>query len=66
MANLNSAYVPILPTPDDAKDEFYNQLDQLISHTPCKQKLIMMGDFNARIRCDDQAWEKVIGRQSKV
>jgi len=33
MANLNSAYVPTLPTPDDAKNEFYNQLDQIISRT---------------------------------
>jgi len=33
MANLNSAYVPTLPTPDGAKDEFCNHLDQIISHT---------------------------------
>jgi len=52
MANLISAYAPTLPTPDDAKDEFYNQLDQIISCTPCKHKLIMMGDFNAQVGCD--------------
>ena len=63
MANLVSAQAPTLPTPDDAKDEFYNQLDQIISRTPCKHKLIMMGDFNAQVGCDHhQAWEKVIGR----
>jgi len=62
MANLISAYAPTLPTPDDAKDEFYNQLDQIISRTRRKPKLIMMGDFIARVRCDHQAWEKVIGR----
>jgi len=66
MANLVNAYAPTLLTPDDAKDEFYNQLDQIISCTPCKHKPIMMGDFNTRVRCDHQAWEKVIGRQSKV
>ena len=62
MANLVIAYAPTLPTPDDAKDELYNQFDQIISRTPCKHKLIMMGNFNVRVRCDHQAWEKVIGR----
>jgi len=62
VANLFSAYAPTLPTPDDAKDEFYNQLDQIISLTPCKHKLIMMGDFSAPVGCDHQAWEKVLGR----
>jgi len=62
MAHLISAYAPTLPTPDDAKEEFYNQLDQIISRTPYKHKLVLLGDFNARIGCDHQAWEKVIGR----
>jgi len=62
MVNLVIAYAPTLPTPDDAKDEFYNHLDQIISRTPCKHKLIMMGDFNAQVVCDHQAWENVIDR----
>jgi len=61
MANFIGAYAPTLPTPD-AKDEFYNQLDQIISCIPRKHKLIMMGNFNPRVGCDCQTWEKAIGR----
>jgi len=52
VANLINAYAPIVPTSDDARDKFYNKLDQIISRTPRKYKLIMMGNFNARVGCD--------------
>ena len=43
------------------KDKFYNDLDDVISATPHSHKLILLGDFNARVGTDHQTWEGVIG-----
>ena len=40
---------------------FYNDLDDVISATPLSDKLILLGDFNARVGTDHQTWEGVIG-----
>ena len=56
-----SAYAPTMTNPDEVKDKFYNDLDDVISTTPRKDKLILLGDFNARVGTDHQTWEGVIG-----
>ena len=43
------------------KDRFYDDLDNIISATPRTDKLILNGDFNARVGTDHQNWEGVIG-----
>ena len=40
------------------KDKFYDDLDNIIS-----DKLILLGDFNARVATDYQTWEGVIGSE---
>ena len=47
--------------PDEVKDKFYDDLDNVISATPRTDKLILLGDFNARVGTDHQTWEGVIG-----
>ena len=57
-----SAYTPILTSPDDAKEQFYEQFDQVIRSTPPSDKLVILGDFNARVGRDYSSWEGVLGR----
>ena len=38
----------------------YNDLDDLISATPRTDKLVLLGDFNARVGTDHQTCEGVI------
>ena len=47
-ATIISAYASTMTNPDEAKDKFYDDLDSIISATPCPGKLILLGDFNAR------------------
>ena len=58
-----SAYAPILTTPDDTKEQFYEQFDQIIRSTHPSDKLVILGDFNARVGRDySSSWEGVLGR----
>ena len=61
-ATLISAYAPTMTNPDDIKDKFYEELDALLAAVPQSEKLIVLGDFNARVGTDHQTWEGVIGR----
>ena len=56
-ATLISAYAPTMTNPEDIKDKFYQVLDALISGVPKKNKLIILGDFNARVGTDYQSWD---------
>ena len=60
-ATIVSAYAPTMTNPDEVKDKFYDDLDNVISATPRTDKLILLGDFNARVGTDHQTWEGVIG-----
>ena len=61
-ATLISAYAPTMTNPDEVKDKFYEELESLINKVPKKDKLIILGDFNARVGTDHQTWEGVIGK----
>ena len=41
----------------------YDDLDSVISAAPRTDKLILLGDFNARVGTDHQTWEGVIGSE---
>ena len=47
---------------DEIKDKFYEDLNAVIGATPGAHKLIILGDFNARVGCDSDAWEGVLGK----
>ena len=51
-----------MTNPDDAKDKFCEELDALISVVNPYDKLIILGDFNARVGKDHQTWEGTIGK----
>ena len=61
-ATIISAYAPTLDSDDEVKEIFYSELDQLISSTPNEDKLILLGDFNARVGQEHIVWGDVIGK----
>ena len=60
-ATLVSVYAPTMTNPVEAKDIFYQQLDDIIRSVPSGDKLIIMGDLNARVGADHTAWTDIIG-----
>ena len=59
---LLSAYAPTMLATDDAKEDFYTQLDKTISAVLYKHKLFILGDFNARVGRDFTVWKIIFGR----
>ena len=55
-------YAPTLPSPDEAKEAFYSDLNDLLSTIPRNDKLYIVGDFNARVGSEADQWPRVIGR----
>jgi len=46
---LISAYAPTMTHTDETKEQFYEELDRLVQATPHSDKLLLLGDFNARV-----------------
>jgi len=61
-ATLFSVYAPTLQAEFAEKDKFYSELRNLIQSTPADDKVIILGDFNARVGEDATAWKGVLGR----
>ena len=62
-ATIISAYAPTMTNPDEVKDKFYNDLDDVISATSHPDKLILLGDFNANVGTNQQTWEGAIDQE---
>ena len=60
--NVISVYAPTLDSSDDIKDKFYEELTQCLHKIPNREKILLLGDFNARVGQDYEAWPKVLGR----
>ena len=58
-ATLTSAHAPTITNPDDIKDKLFDDLEQVISKVPSKDKLIVPGDFKARVGSDHQTWKGI-------
>ena len=56
------AYASILTNLDEVKDKFYKDLNILVTRVPTRDKLVILGDFNARVGCDSDSWDGVIGK----
>ena len=46
-----------MTTPVEIKDKFYEDLNTVIATVPNAEKLIILGDLNARVDCDSAGWE---------
>ncbi|BHF76405.1 hypothetical protein SprV_0501950500 [Sparganum proliferum] len=60
-ATIISAYAPPLTSPVAARDKFYEDLHALLTTVSKADKLIVLGDFNARVGTDHTAWRGVLG-----
>ncbi|VDL97983.1 unnamed protein product [Schistocephalus solidus] len=60
-ATIISAYAPPMTSSDAAKDKFYDDLHVLLAAVSKVDKLIVLGDLNARVGTDHAAWQRVLG-----
>nr|VZI27307.1 unnamed protein product [Spirometra erinaceieuropaei] len=60
-AIIISAYAPTMTNPDAVRDEFYEDLHAFLATVSKVDKLIVLGDFNARVGTDHTAWRGVLG-----
>ena len=60
--SLISVYAPTLHSTQEAKDEFYDQLQSVIQKIPTTESLLLLGDFNARVGVDHASWPRCLGR----
>lgn len=63
MATVISAYTPTLDAQDEVKEAFYADLDKILSEVPKEDKLILLGDFNARVGRNHHIWSGTLGRE---
>ena len=61
-ATVIAAYAPTLAADTDDKDQFYDQLDAILRSINRKDKIILLGDFNARVGTRRDLWDGVIGQ----
>ncbi len=61
-ATLLSAYAPTLPSENEAKECFYQALDEALFRIPKSDKILLLGDFNARVGQNNRIWSGVLGR----
>ena len=61
LATFVSFYSPILESSDDVKDRFYDMLYSTLRRILQDDKIILLGDFNARVGRNHDIWHIVIG-----
>jgi len=59
--NIISAYAPTLTSTPEANDHFYEALQDLLSRIPKSEGIYLLGDFNARVGAEWQAWPTCLG-----
>ena len=58
-ATLISAYAPTLNSCEETKITFYTQLRDILNKIPRSDKIILLGDFNARVGTDWRTWNSL-------
>jgi len=61
-ATVISAYAPTLTSTAETIEQFYSDLSAVLHSVPAHDKLILLGDFNARVGQDYARWEGVLGK----
>ncbi|VDL90436.1 unnamed protein product [Schistocephalus solidus] len=58
---MSTAYAPPSTSSGAAKDKFYEDLHALLASVLDANKIIVLGDFNARVGTDHAPWQGVLG-----
>ena len=61
LVNIICVYAPTLLATVETKDHFYESLDTALSTIPASEHIYVIGDFNARVGSDREAWPNVLG-----
>ena len=61
-ATIVSVYVPTMTNPEENKETFYSQLKGTLRNIPSTDKLLLIGDFNARIGRENDKWHSALGK----
>lgn len=64
-ATLICAYAPTMVHTEQEKEEFYRCLSEEIRRIPVTNKLVLMGDFNARVGKDHEMFGPSLGKFGK-
>ena len=62
VSSIVCTYAPALAASHDVKDEFYDALSAVLHQIPNSEKLILLGDFNARVGSDDSVLPSCLGK----
>ena len=62
---LINVYAPTMTHPEEEKEAFYAQLRSIVAGVPSGDRLIILGDFNARVGDDSDTWNPAIGKFGK-
>ena len=65
-ATIVSAYAPTMVNLEENKETFYSHLKGTIRNIPSTDKLLLIGDFNARIGRENDKWPSVVGKYEIV
>ena len=61
-ATIISSYAPTLTSAEETIEHFYSELSNTLASVPTSDKLLLLGDFNARVGNDHQSWQGVLGK----
>jgi len=61
-----SAYAPTLVPDETTKDSFYSCLRATLQAVPRNDRLVILGNFNARVGTNHNVWSGVIGKNTAL
>ena len=59
-ATIVNAYAPTMTNPEENKETFYSQLKGTLRNIPITDKLLLIGDFNAKIGRVNNKWPSAL------
>ena len=63
LVTVLSVYAPTLQAETGVKEAFYRDLRNLLQQVDSKQKLLILGEFKARVGRDVELWKRGLSRQ---